>query len=149
MELENTNTEKKVRDANGYLAGFVIAIVAIVIFPMIIFGGVVSVLYIQMTSLIAVVVIPLTSILLSMATRNSFTDKTLAGMNLGNAFSIGVLYVLAKTHNIELSRHDVNIFIYGLIASLVVALLIHMLDRRRKGKVAKTSPKIDAMKAEQ
>lgn len=139
MEIEN-----KKKDFRGYLIGFIMGIVLTVVFPAILLDGVIDESYIQITAIIAVVVIPLTSVLLVMAVRLSFVNKTWVGMNLGNAFSICVLYAIASMQDMELSGHDTNVFIYGLIASLLAALFILMLDIRRQRKVVQLSLEMKA-----
>lgn len=114
---------------NPNVFGFLAAVFVAFIFPLWIFGGV-SKTFIESAAVVAVAVIPLVTVLLSIAIgakdRNCYAIKIFAGMNLGNAFVLLLMYATARMNNIELSGHYIDIPAYGFILSLLVAGLIHL-----------------------
>lgn len=107
-------------------SGFIIGILCVLGFTLLLFGEA-NKQYIEAVALVALGVIPVTSLFFAVTAFNksrSYMRRLCVGMNFGNVFSIIVVNFAAIMWNIELTAHDKNLLTYGFVASLAIAFIL-------------------------
>lgn len=121
--------------------GFIMGIFCIAVLPMWIFQEI-DKSYAEMMPVVVIAVIPLVSLLIigSVDKRSrSHTRRLSIGMNLGNGFSIIVIYFAVIARNIELTEYYNNLYLYGAMVSWAAAFILALWESRSRIRETKIS----------